>query len=558
MKHSTKRTVVLALVASIALAGCSATPESTPTSTPVAEGTNDINAVDRSELKDGGILNWGLSSTIANFNYFNIDGGQTDTYAVVGALLPRPFHYSASGETSVDTDYFTSIDVTSTDPMTITYSVNPAAKWSDGTSIGVADIAGMWKANSGVDSAYQGFGTTGYDQIVSVEEGATPQDVVVTFGSTFSDWPRLFDPLLPASLTATADAFNSSWAAAPLVTSGAFIWGGEDKTAQTYTITRNPDWWGDPAKLDSIVFRAYAEPAAALQAFKTQQVDYLELLPDADQFAAASAIEGVDVRTAGSAVFRRFTFNTKDPVMSDPAVRQAVILGIDRVKMSNLLVGKIGGAPGAMQNHIFVPTQAAYEENCAQLCNYDPEAAKKLLTDAGWTLGKDGYFEKDGEPLSVAITVQSGRTNSANEAQLAQSTLKEAGIKLEINTVPVLDFFTKYITVGNFQLATWTWTGSALPVAQSISMYSLDDNILQNYGRGGSEKINELLSEAVQTTDIDKKNALANEADSELWQNAAFLPLYQVPENIAVRSTVANLGSPGFADIRYQDIGYVK
>jgi peptide/nickel transport system substrate-binding protein len=510
-------------------------------------------------LQDGGVLNWGLSSTIANFNYFNVNGGQTDTYSVVGALLPRPFHYTASGETSVDTDYFTSIEVTSTDPLTITYSSNPDAVWSDGSPVGVADLAGMWKANNGSDPAYEGFGTTGYDQIVSVEEGATALDTVVTFGTNFADWQRLFDPLLPSSLTATADAFNNSWASAPLVTAAAFVWGGEDKTAQTYTLERNPDWWGDPAKLDSIVFRAYAEPAAAIQAFKTDQVDFLALLADADQYAAANAIDGVDVRTAGSAVFRRFTFNTEDPVMSDPAVRQAVILGIDRVTMSNVLVGKIGGTPGADQNHIFVPTQAAYQENCAQLCDYDPDAAKVLLEGAGWEMGDDGYFAKDGETLELAITVQSGRANSANEAQLAQSTLKEAGIKLEINTVPVLDFFTNYITPGNFQLATWTWTGSALPVAQSLSMYTLDkDNVLQNYGRGGSEEINDLLYEAVSSTDVDTENALANEADAALWQEAAFLPLYQVPENVAVRSTVANLGSPGFADIRYQDIGYTE
>lgn len=556
-----RRTVAIALLAAVAVAlsACGTASTTTPSPSALAVSVNDVNPVDRGKLVEGGTLQWALGATVSNFNYFNINGAQTDTFNIVTALLPRPYHYSAAGETSVNTDYFTSIEVTKQDPLTITYTVNPKAVWSDGTPVGANDFAGMWKANNGSDPEYQGWGTTGYDQIASVAAGATPQQVVVTFASRFADWQSLFDPLVPASLTATPAAFNDSWAQAPLVTSGPFVWGGEDKTAKTYTLKKNPAWWGDPAKLDAIVYRAYADPSAAAGAFRTGQLDVAEILPDADQYRAAKQLPGVTVRTAGSPVFRMFTFNKADAVLSDATVRKAVILGVDRARMAGLMVGKIGGKAEALQNHIFMPNQTGYAPNCGDLCRYDPEAAKKLLTADGWVLGKDGYFAKDGATLELAITVQSGRANSANEAQIAQSTLKEAGIKLTIRTVPVDDFFTKYVTAGNFQLATWTWNGVAMPVSGSLSMYTLDPkNIQQNYGRGGSDEINRLLRSAVQATTIDKENALANQADTALWEDASWLPLYQVPQNTAVRSTVGNLGSPGFADIRFQDIGFTK
>lgn len=553
--------VAAAIVAAVAVAlsACASTPTSTSAATAIAVTKNDINPVSRSGLKEGGTVQWALGATIPNFNYYNINGALTDTWNVVTALLPRPFHYTADAKTSVNTDYFSSIEITSQSPLTITYTVNPKAKWSDGTPIGAADFAGMWKANNGKQPAYQGWGTTGYDQIASVKQGADARQVVVTFASYFADWQSLFDPLLPASATATPAAFNDSWASAPLVTAGPFVWGGEDKTAQTYTLKRNPAWWGDPAKLDSIVYRVYADPSAVVGAFKTGQVDFAEVLPDPDQYQAAKQLPGISVRTAGSPVFRMFSFNKADALLSDQKVRQALILGIDRARMASLMVGKIGGKADPLQNHIFMPNQTGYKAECAELCDYDPAAAKKLLTGDGWTLGGDGYFAKDGKTLEVAITVQSGRANSANEAQIAQSTLKEAGIKLTIKTVPVDDFFTKYVTVGNFQLATWTWNGVAMPVSGSLSMYTLDQaNIQQNYGRGGSEEINDLLKRAVQATSAAEENDLADQADAALWKDASWLPLYQVPQNTAVRSTLANLGSPGFADVRYQDIGYTK
>ena len=556
-----RRTVAIALLAAaaVALSACGTASTTTPSATALAASVNDVNPVDRTQLVDGGTLQWALGATVSNFNYYNINGAQTDTFTIATALLPRPFHYSAAGETSVNTDYFSSIEVTKEDPLTITYTVNPKAVWSDGRPLGAEDFAGMWKANNGSDPEYQGWGTTGYDQIASVAAGAEQGQVVVTYASRFADWPSLFDPLIPASLTATPVAFNDSWAQAPLVTAGPFVWGGEDKTAKTYTLNRNPAWWGDPARLDAIVFRAYADPSAAAGAFRTGQLDVAEILPDADQYHAAKELPGVTVRTAGSPVFRMFSFNKADAVLSDENVRKAVVLGIDRARMASLMVGKIGGTAAALQNHIFMPNQTGYAENCADLCRYDPEAAKKLLTSAGWTLGKDGYFTKDGATLELSTTVQSGRSNSANEAQIAQSTLKEAGIKLTIRTVPVDDFFTKYVTVGNFQLATWTWNGVAMPVSGSLSMYTLDtQNIQQNYGRGGSEEINDLLRSAVQATTTEKENDLANQADAALWADASWLPLYQVPQNTAVRSTVGNLGSPGFADIRFQDIGFTE
>ena len=54
---------------------------------------------------------------------------------------------------TVNTDYFTSVELTSTNPQVVTYTINPKAVWSDGTPITWEDIASQIHATSGKDKA---------------------------------------------------------------------------------------------------------------------------------------------------------------------------------------------------------------------------------------------------------------------------------------------------------------------------------------------------------------------------------------------------------------------
>jgi peptide/nickel transport system substrate-binding protein len=519
---------------------------------------NGMATTARSKIKPGGTMTWGLSQTIPNFNYYELDGTLLDTINILNALLPRPFHFSASGVPSVNTDYFTSITKTSDSPLTISYKINPKAKWSDGTPITWEDFASLWKATNGSNNKFNLSGTQGWEQISSVTRGADDQEAVVKFSKPYTDWQSLFDPLVPKSLTATPDAFNKSWIAKPAVTAGPFKWGSTNKTAHSYTIVRDPNWWGDKAELDSITFVAYNDPSAAVQAVGSKDLDFDDITfgDEVANVQAAKQYQGVDIRQAGSNIYRQFILNTKDPILSDVKVRQAIVLGIDRKQMTTALIGKLGGNPTPLQNHFFMKNQAPYKETCGQYCTYDAAKAKSLLESDGWTL-KGGYYQKNGKQLAISITIPSQTPNSKAEAEIAQNTLKAAGIKLTLQTVPTDDFFAKYINIGKFQMTTFTWIGTPFPVGGALSIFKYNPKVRgQNYGFGGSTAINALLARAASAPSSDEENNLANEASTAMWDNAAWLPLYQKPQATAVKSTLVNIGAQGFADIRYQDIGY--
>ena len=115
--------------------------------------------------------------------------------------------------------------------------------------------------------------------------------------------------------------------------------------------------------------------------------------------------------------------------------------------------------------------------------------------------------------------------------------------------MPTNDFFPKYINPGKFDITTFTWIGTPFPIGGALSIYKYDPkNIGQNYGSGGNAQINSMLEQAYTSKTTAEENSLANTASKAMWANAAWLPLYQKPQTVAVTSTLFNIGANGFTD----------
>ena len=227
------------------LAGCAGgPPDSSGTglggAVGAAVGGTDLNPHPREAPRDGGDLRLPLLTLPNNFNYAQVDGTHIDVATISGAVLPTLFTATAAGGLARNPDYLSAAAVTSTAPQVVTYTINPRAVWTDGTPVTWRDLAGQWHAMGGADPGYRASATTGYDRIASVAMGADERQAVVTFGTPFAEWQGLFNPLLPASLTATPAAFNTAWRTGMPVTARPFAVGRVDPVAQTVTLDRNP------------------------------------------------------------------------------------------------------------------------------------------------------------------------------------------------------------------------------------------------------------------------------------------------------------------------------
>ncbi|MGX7827093.1 ABC transporter family substrate-binding protein [Actinokineospora sp. 24-640] len=519
------------------------------------QGAWDVNEVDAAQVKEGGELKWPLDALPSNWNYNQLNGTLVDHDYILSAIIPKLHVADKAGKVGANPNYLESAELTSTDPQVVTYKLNPAAKWSDGTAFGWEDFDAQFTALNGTNAEYSVSGTTGYEDIEKVEKGAADNEVVVTFKKKFAEWTSLFTPLYPKSLNATAKEFNEGWASGPKATAGPFKIGAIDETAKLVTLVRDDAWWGDKPKLEKITYRV-VDRAALADSLASGAIDWYTIGSSVDNFQRAKAMQGVVVRQAPGKSYNHVTFNgAPSSILSDPKLRVALMKAMDPSVYAKGILGPIVENPSALGNHFFLQGTANYADNSAPI-KADKDAAKADLDAQGWAL--DGEFrKKDGKQLDVRIVSTAGNPIAEQISKLTQAQLKEVGVNVVIEPQPSATFFSDFVNTGNFDMVGFGWSQTPWPISSSKGIYYFDEkNVNQNYGRIGSPEINQKLDEANGELDDAKRVALTNEADKLIWEAGHHLPLYQVPGARAVRGTLVNFGAFGVADPDYTKIGF--
>jgi peptide/nickel transport system substrate-binding protein len=549
--------VLATVIAALTLTSCSGGNEEAPSAGGSAEvgTTNDINPQPRDKLQDGGNLRVALNDFPPNFNSLNIDGNTGDVAALMRPTMPRAFRIAADGKPSVNTDYFTSIELTSSDPQVVTYTINPKAVWSDGTPITWEDLKSQIDATSGKNDKFAIAATNGSDRVQKVERGVDDRQAVITFAKPWSDWRGMFagsTMLLPKSSTATPEAFNKGQLTNPGPSAGPFVISTLDRGAKRITLTRNPKWWGEKPLLDTITYLVL-DDAARIPALQNNTID-ASGLASLDEMQIARRTQGIAIRRAPGLSWYHFTFNgAPGKILADPALRRAIAKGIDRDTIAAVTMRGLSDKPVPLNNHIYVAGQQGYQDNSGVVA-FDPEKAKQELDALGWRL--NGQFrEKDGKQLVIRDVLFDSLT-TRQYAQIAQNNLAQIGVKLDLDVRPAQGFFTDYITVGNFDIAQFAWSGDAFPLSSLTQIYRTGAE--SNFGRISSPQIDAKVEETVGELDPGKARTLANELDKLLFEEVFSLPLTQSTGNIAVRSNLANYGAFGLADANYTDIGFMK
>ncbi|WP_372516321.1 ABC transporter family substrate-binding protein [Mycobacterium shinjukuense] len=557
MERWARRVAAVVFVSAVAVSGCSAGGQLTPApaGNTTLGTTSDINPRDPATLQDGGNLRLSLSDFPPNFNILHIDGNSAEVAGMLKATLPSAFVIGPDGSATVNTDYFTSVELTRTAPQIITYTINPKAVWSDGTPITWRDIASQIHATSGVDKRFEIASPNGADRVASVTRGVDDRQAIVTFAKPYAEWRGMFagnGMLLPASVTATPEVFNKGQLDAPGPSAGPFIVSTLDRATQRITLTRNPKWWGNRPRLDTITYLVL-DDAARLPALQNKTIDATGI-GSLDQLTIAERTRGIAIRRAPAPSWSHFTFNgAPGSILADTALRLAVCRGIDRRTIAKVALYGLSSDPAPLNNHIFVAGQEGYQDNSGVVA-YDPDRAKRELDALGWRL--NGKFrEKGGRRLVVRMLFYDAQ-GSRQFAQIAQHSLAQVGVQLELQSRSGSGFFSNYINVGAFDIALFGWVGDAFPLSALTQIYASDGE--SNFGKIGSPQIDAAIQQTLEELDPGKARVLANEVDKLIWAEGFSLTLTQSPGTVAVRSTLANFGARGLADLDYTAIGFIR
>lgn len=583
MKASRILMPLLATGLAVTMAACGG-PSSAPSATSGASSTVpgspaaassgwDINETPHDQLTGGEFIG-SISYPISTWNILSTAGNEAELTFLESPISAAYYDYKGDGEPVLNPDYLTSVDEAVTDgKLVLTMKLNPAAVWNDGKVIGADDWIATWKALNGSNKKFRVASSDGWDQITSIEAGASQQDVIITFKSTYPDWTAIVaGGPLRAEGVATPDAFNNGWKDyVDSYFTGPFKVTSWDKTSGTVTMEQNPNWWGADKPLLTKLTWKQIKVEALPAAFANQEVDYYDIGADADGYAQASSAQNSVVRVAAGPNFRHFTFNSQSPILSDQNVRQAIAMGIDRTVIA---ASDLAGLPGdkvPLNNNLYVSNQVGYVDQAKVTgIDYNPDKAKEMLDAAGWTMNDaTGFREKDGKQLDINYAQLTGVKASENEGLQAQKSLKEIGVNLVLKSIDISakgdNGWPGVLTSHNFDIIAFSWIGTPYPLA----------NIGQIYGGTGTgkdfvpsdsnfaqleiPKVLELKPQIDTEMDAAKRTEMGNEASQAIWEAVHTLPLYQRPMLIGVRDKLANIGAMGMARIpKWENVGFTQ
>lgn len=174
-------------------------------------------------------------------------------------------------------------------------------------------------------------------------------------------------------------------------------------TADQLTLTANDDYWGGQPAAANVIFRVIPETAARVTALINGEIEIAASIPP-DQLATIERFDGVEVRRGVLDNIHILRYNTNNPVLSDPRLRQAMNLAIDRQLLSDALWS---GAAEIPRSHQFKAFGDMYDAD-RPVAEFDPERARELVAASDYD-GGTVYFNAhptwytNGMPAAEAI-----------------------------------------------------------------------------------------------------------------------------------------------------------
>lgn len=507
MRFNISRSACLIMLVIVASCGSGEPPENS--TTPSLSGGNILRVAYERELD---VLNAYTSQMLVDISFSMVEGlittNDRNTYIPV---LAKQIPSEENGLVTRNDD----------GTVDMTWQLHEGVRWHDGESFTSEDVCFTWRFVTSTGSQ-----TYNRDQYLGIIDCLMPDDHTVVFrwDGVYGYYAGLFEAVLPEHVlgdktTEQIVNYTPYNRGAELVGTGPFRFA-EWKSGEYIRVVRNDDYWrgSNYPAIDEIVWAFIPDSNTRLNAMKTGRYDYARIEPT--QVAEAETIDGYQVHRISSNSFMHLdlSLNTEraQALFSDPAVRRAMFHAIDRRAIAKqLMQGTV-----KLANSPINPSSPYHYPDIVQP-DFDPERAKSLLDELGWTVGTDGVRQRDGQRFSFVMINRSGQADRIAVAQVVQAQLKTIGIEVKFETL---------------ESATWTnrwrnfkWEGIVaawyLPADPSITGQYLCNGPNNMTGMCDPE-LDELLLASDRSLSFAIRKRYLDQAQSRLAATSRMLPLY--------------------------------
>ncbi len=301
------------------------------------------------------------------------------------------------------------------------------------------------------------------------------------------------------------------------------------------TLSANPAYVLGAPGLSRLEVRFYPDRGAVLEALRRGEIDIAPsptldagLAPTLDRIADGSDRSALQTFYTASEAVEMLRFATRGGRFGDVAVRRAVELAVDRQAIVDTL---LAGRSRVPRGYLVPPLWAA--SVTGPVPRPDREAARALLTRAGFVKGSFGILERAGLRMVVPLLVAAGSPVRLDAAQLIAGDLAAVGIALEVRELPIADL--------EATLRRGDWDLALLPEAADDPLAASDRWL------GLTDPWFDVLVRAARTAPDRAEQRPAWAEAQRLWEaDLPGLPLYQrLAVDVAPRALTGIQPAPG-------------
>ncbi|TPV49720.1 ABC transporter family substrate-binding protein [Pseudarthrobacter phenanthrenivorans] len=542
-----------AIAAALALTACGGGGGSTgPETAKGQEAGSDlsklisINEKPAADLEQGGKVTLPLGNIGPDFNGFSNNGNSADNTA-----LHRPIDQAGTwgcwdiafdGKVTPNKDFCESVENEVEDgKQTITIKVNEKATYNDGTPIDVKAFQNTWNILKSPDAGYDIVSSGNYEFVESVEAGSNDKEVVVKTSQPVYPLDSLFTGLIHPAVN-SPEIFNEGFNGElhPEWMAGPFKVDQYDAAAKTVSLVPNEKWWGNKPVLESVIFRQL-ETSAQIAAFKNGEIDAMS----ANTISLYKQLEGTtnsEVRR-GQRLFAG-GMNLNAQRITDVAVREAIFAAVDREALRKVRFNGLNWEEPSSGSMMLLPFSEYYQDNYP-VKETGPEAAKKVLTDAGYTENANGIMEKDGKPAAFKISNFGDDPTTLAFTQTLQKQLQAGGMDVGIDQRASADFG-KVLGSREFDMSVSGYTVGA-DATEAVKQY-YDSKTNEN--QLGDAELDKKIADLASIEDDAERNKAAMDVEKE--HMAKYFSMGVVmngPQISFVRTGLANYGPSLFRSL---------
>lgn len=318
----------------------------------------------------------------------------------------------------------------------------------------------------------------------------------------------------------------------------------EWRTNDRIVIEANPNYWRGRPQIDRVVFRVVPEEGARMLALRSGQA-HVVLQPAPADLAGLERDPNYEVISAPGLRVFYLGFNFAMPPMDDVRIRQAIHHAIDIDLISrSVLEGTAAPGQGILAPGVF----GFHDMNLRGRYAYNPDLARELIRQAGYTLGADGLFRKDGQVLRLRMLPAAGRYLKDREiAEVVQEFLRRVGIQVDLD---VFEWATTFTILRadplEYHLFSFGWLTTTADADYSLYTLFLSSDVPPvgwNSWRFSNDRVDDLLRRARASVDAAEREALYREVQQILAIQVPAVPIYNTIEVIATGARVQGLVS---------------